>query len=34
MKLSDRGKALIKTFEGLKLTAYKDTAGVWTIGYG
>ena len=26
--------ALIKRFEGLKLTAYQDTGGVWTIGYG
>ncbi len=26
--------ALIKQYEGLKLTAYQDTGGVWTIGYG
>lgn len=25
---------LIAKFEGLKLTAYPDTGGVWTIGYG
>ena len=25
---------LIKQFEGCKLTAYKDSVGVWTIGYG
>jgi GH24 family phage-related lysozyme (muramidase) len=25
---------LIKQFEGCKLTAYKDIAGIWTIGYG
>lgn len=25
---------LIAQFEGLKLDAYKDQAGVWTIGYG
>lgn len=25
---------LIKSFEGLELTAYKDPVGVWTIGYG
>jgi lysozyme len=25
---------LIKSFEGLRLEAYQDTAGVWTIGYG
>ena len=26
--------ALIKQFEGLRLTAYRDSVGVWTIGYG
>ena len=26
--------ALIKRFEGLSLTAYQCSAGVWTIGYG
>lgn len=26
--------ALIRTFEGLRLTAYRCPAGVWTIGYG
>lgn len=25
---------LIKEFEGLRLKAYKDAVGVWTIGYG
>lgn len=25
---------LIKKWEGLRLKAYKDTGGVWTIGYG
>lgn len=25
---------LIKRFEGLRLTAYQDSVGVWTIGYG
>lgn len=34
MKVSDKGLALIKEFEGCKLTAYKDIVGVWTIGYG
>lgn len=34
MKLSDHGLALIKNFEGLRLDAYRDIAGVWTIGYG
>jgi len=31
---SDAGIALTKGFEGLRLTAYKDCAGVLTIGYG
>jgi len=26
--------ALIKQWEGCRLTAYKDVAGIWTIGYG
>jgi lysozyme len=34
MKLSANGLSLIKGFEGLKLIAYRDIAGVWTIGYG
>jgi lysozyme len=34
MKTSDKGLELIKKHEGLKLTAYKCPAGVWTIGYG
>ena len=36
MKISDRGIALIKKFEGCKLTAYKavPTEKYWTIGYG
>ena len=25
---------IIKKFEGLRLEAYRDSAGVWTIGYG
>lgn len=29
-----RGIDLIKQFEGLRLTAYQDVVGVWTIGYG
>ncbi len=32
--LSERGVDLIKGFEGLRLQAYRDPAGVWTIGYG
>jgi len=34
MKLSQNGFELIKGFEGLRLTAYQDSVGVWTIGYG
>lgn len=34
MTLSQRGLDLIKKFEGLRLTAYKCSAGVDTIGYG
>jgi len=31
---SDKGLALTKHFEGLRLTAYQDSVGIWTIGYG
>lgn len=34
MQTSEKGIALIKQFEGCKLTAYQDGVGVWTIGYG
>ena len=34
MKTSRRGINLIKQFEGVRLTAYKCPAGVYTIGYG
>lgn len=34
MKLGTRGEALIKTFEGLRLTSFLDVSGLWTIGYG
>jgi lysozyme len=34
MQLSNNGFAIIKNFEGLRLSAYRDVAGVWTIGYG
>jgi lysozyme len=34
MQLSNHGYAIIKNFEGLRLSAYRDAAGVWTIGYG
>ena len=31
---SNTGLALTRSFEGLRLQAYQDSAGVWTIGYG
>jgi lysozyme len=31
---SEAGLAMTKAFEGLRLTAYQDVAGNWTIGYG
>lgn len=34
MKTSANGKNLIKQREGVRLTAYTDGAGVWTIGVG
>lgn len=34
MQTSEKGIALIKEFEGCKLTAYRDSVGVWTVGYG
>lgn len=33
-KISANGLALIKSFEGLRYTAYLCDGGVWTIGYG
>lgn len=32
--INDAGLKLIEGFEGLRLTAYQDSVGVWTIGYG
>ena len=34
MTASDNIRTFIKEVEGFKLKAYKDTAGVWTIGTG
>lgn len=34
MQISKGGIELIKRFEGLRLRAYQDSVGVWTIGYG
>lgn len=33
-QINDKGLRLIKSFEGLRLKAYQDSVGVWTIGYG
>ncbi|WP_273754690.1 lysozyme [Bartonella sp. MM73XJBT.G] len=33
-KISTEGLALIKQLEGLRLKAYEDSGGIWTIGYG
>ncbi|WP_273721201.1 MULTISPECIES: lysozyme [unclassified Bartonella] len=33
-KISKEGLALIKKWEGLRLSAYEDLVGVWAIGYG
>ena len=33
-QINDAGLTLIKDREGLRLHAYPDTGGVWTIGYG
>lgn len=34
MVTSEKGLNLIKSFEGVRLTAYRCPAGKWTIGYG
>ncbi|MEN6082881.1 lysozyme [Chromobacterium piscinae] len=34
MKTNAAGIRLIQQFEGLRLAAYQDMVGVWTIGYG
>ena len=34
LRTSDVGIALLKQHEGLRLKAYQDSKGVWTIGYG
>lgn len=33
-KVNQDGINLIKRFEGFRATAYQDSVGVWTIGYG
>lgn len=32
--IGKKGLELIKKWEGCRLNAYQDTAGIWTIGYG
>ena len=34
MKVNQRTIDLIKEFEGFRVEAYRDIAGIWTIGYG
>jgi lysozyme len=34
MTYSKSGLSLTESFEGLRLTAYQDSVGKWTIGYG
>ncbi|HEY9700177.1 MAG TPA: lysozyme [Trichocoleus sp.] len=33
-QINAKGLRLLKSFEGLRLNAYLDAVGVWTIGYG
>ncbi|MGC1307903.1 MAG: lysozyme [Phormidesmis sp.] len=33
-RTNTNGLLLIKSFEGLRLKAYRDAVGIWTIGYG
>lgn len=34
MQALNLAAALIRVFEGCRLTSYQDTGGVWTIGFG
>jgi GH24 family phage-related lysozyme (muramidase) len=34
MNISELAGALIASWEGFRLTAYQDSGGVWTIGFG
>lgn len=34
MQINQAALDLIKEYEGLRLSAYQDAVGVWTIGYG
>ena len=32
--ITNKGLELIQQYEGVRLDAYRDVAGIWTIGYG
>lgn len=34
MRINQKGLDLLKKWEGLRTKAYRDTGGIWTIGYG
>lgn len=34
MQLGPKGRALIQSFESLRLQAYQDQRGIWTLGWG
>jgi lysozyme len=34
MGLGPKGKALIESFESLRLASYQDQRGIWTLGWG
>jgi len=34
MNVTEQGHALIRRFEGFRALAYRDAAGIWTIGFG
>ena len=34
MNISEAGLELIKRHEGMRLIAYQDSVGIWTVGYG
>ena len=33
-KATNRSRFLIQKYEGCKLQSYRDSAGIWTVGYG
>jgi lysozyme len=33
-RYSEAARVMVKAFEGLRLTPYRDEAGVWTVGWG